>query len=71
MTKARKYARAELELLCNGVPFSIHNGGAHFVITHNGLTVDFWPGTERWICRTTTADAYTLKRMLQHLKRKR
>lgn len=35
-----------------GVNMQEKNLGAHLIIRHNGLTVDFWPGTERWMVRS-------------------
>lgn len=34
-----------------GVNMQEKNQGAHLIIRRNGLTVDFWPGTERWMVR--------------------
>lgn len=38
-----------------GLQFEIKNDGAHLVVRHNGLTVDFWPGTGKYIPRTPKA----------------
>lgn len=34
-----------------GVDFDSKNDGAHLIVTHNGVTVDFWPGTGKFIPR--------------------
>lgn len=34
-----------------GVEFESKNDGAHLIVTHNGLTIDFWPGTGKFIPR--------------------
>lgn len=34
-----------------GVQFESKNGGAHLIVKHGGLTVDFWPGTGKYIPR--------------------
>lgn len=34
-----------------GVEFESKNGGAHLVVRHAGKTVDFWPGTGKFIPR--------------------
>lgn len=34
-----------------GINFESKNGGAHLIVSHNGKTVDFWPGTGKWISR--------------------
>lgn len=36
-----------------GVDFTEHNGGAHLVVSHGGVTADFWPGTGLWKFRST------------------
>ena len=38
-------------LTAAGIVFTSHNLGAHLVVAGRGLTVDFWPGTGRWIAR--------------------
>jgi len=30
---------------------SINNGGVHLVVANNGVIVDFWPSTGKWIIR--------------------
>ena len=35
----------------HGVQFESKNLGSHLIVTHNGKTVDFWPGTGKWIER--------------------
>lgn len=45
----RKKSKALLE--CKGYKFAIRNSGAHLVINHRGITVDFWPGTGLWKAR--------------------
>lgn len=34
-----------------GVPYQVHNGGAHIVVTSDDWTIDFWPGTGLWKSR--------------------
>lgn len=31
-----------------GVSFDIRNRGAHLIVKHNGIRIDFWPGTGKW-----------------------
>lgn len=35
----------------HGIDFDTKNDGAHLIVKHNGLTVDFWPGTGKFIPR--------------------
>lgn len=32
------------------VGFTSHNAGAHLIVRHHGLVVNFWPGTGLWRC---------------------
>ena len=34
-----------------GVQFEAKNDGAHLIVRHEGQTVDFWPGTGKFIPR--------------------
>lgn len=34
-----------------GVAFEEKNNGAHLIVKHAGKTIDFWPGTGKWIDR--------------------
>jgi len=38
-------------LIKRGVTFEAKNFGRHLIITRDGRTVDFWPGTGLWIFR--------------------
>ena len=38
-----------------GYAFESKNEAAHLIVRHNGLTVDFWPGTGKYIPRTPKA----------------
>ena len=35
----------------HGIPFVLKNGGAHLIVKYQNHTVDFWPGTGKWISR--------------------
>lgn len=34
-----------------GLQFEVKNDGAHLIVRHEGQTVDFWPGTGKFIPR--------------------
>lgn len=62
--------RSSADLLtAAGVGFQSKNDGAHLVIPHGSGTVDFWPGTGRWIQRVTLRDGRGVRRLLALLKR--
>lgn len=35
-------------LMEEGIAYDNKNMGAHLIVKHNGITVDFWPGTGKW-----------------------
>lgn len=37
-----------------GIIFDEKNNGAHLIVRHNHVIVDFWPGTGLWIARKNT-----------------
>lgn len=45
---ARNRAFAPGRLMYYGIEFQSRNNGAHLIVTHNGWTVDFWPGTGKF-----------------------
>lgn len=54
MNKEKRAHNREMSakfLTKEGFTFSVLNDGAHIVISHEGETVDFWPGTGLWIPR--------------------
>lgn len=50
--RASNRNRSADKLKSLGVEFDSKNDGAHLIVTHNGVTVDFWPGTGKFIPRT-------------------
>ena len=46
--RAENRERSQKVLLEKGIPFTIHNGGAHLVVLIKDLRIDFWPGTGKW-----------------------
>lgn len=54
-------------LAAAGVAFESKNGGAHLVVTGLGKTVDFWPGTGRWIERKTNAKGFGVRKPIKAL----
>lgn len=50
--RASNRERSTAMLLHLGLEFDAKNDGAHLIIRHNGKTVDFWPGTGKFIPRT-------------------
>lgn len=53
------------------VSFTEHNRGAHLVVTHTvnskQATVDFWPGTGKWMIRNSTIGGRGVYVMLKML----
>ena len=50
---ANRAASPEI-LKANGIAFSSSNAGAHLVVDHFGVLVDFWPGTGLWHVRSVS-----------------
>jgi len=51
-----------------GILFREHKAGAHLVVTHGGRTVDFWPGTGKWIDRDTKWYGRGVRNLIKHLE---
>lgn len=55
-------------LAAAGIAFETKNEGAHLIVTANGRTVDFWPGTGLWIERGTSKQKRGVRRLISELK---
>lgn len=56
-------------LAAEGIDFETKNDGAHLIVTANGRTVDFWPGTGLWIERGTQGQKRGVQRLINELKK--
>lgn len=53
-SKAKRAANRESSvriLIKRGIEFESKNAGAHLIVKHAGITVDYWPGTGKFIAR--------------------
>lgn len=50
-----------------GIPFITNNRGVHLQITHNGVRVDYWPGTGLWRVPSTNHSRRGIKSLLDFL----
>jgi hypothetical protein len=48
-----------------GVPFTVHNGGAHLIVADR---YDFWPGTGRWSHRDSPRSGRGVDSLLRNVK---
>ena len=55
-------------LVSAGVCYTSHNDGAHLVVEHNCLIVDFWPGTGRWKNRKSGEYGFSIKSIFKHIR---
>jgi hypothetical protein len=56
-------------LRASGVIFEERNIGAHLIVTGPGNElIDFWPGTGRWIPRTTKRRGFGVRNLLTYLQ---
>jgi hypothetical protein len=54
----------------HGIAFDTRNDGAHLLVRHEGRTIDFWPGTGRWIDRAhpfSCINGRGVFRLLKHM----
>ena len=52
-----------------GISFKSMNAGAHLIVTHNGRTVDFWPGTGLWRTRPHDGREHRgVRNLIDHLR---
>lgn len=65
----RKHNReSSAEILTNNcVQYDVRNSGAHLIVRHGNLVVDFWPGTGRWIVRGDEVKGFGVFKLLHHL----
>lgn len=52
-----------------GINFRSNNGGAHLIVEQNGLVFDFWPGTGKWIERTTNYHHRGVRNLINMVKK--
>lgn len=52
----------------NGISYTTGNGGIHLVVTHNGLTADFWPTTGKFKIRGQEKYYRGVKNLIKKLK---
>lgn len=53
-----------------GIEFKVSNSGTHLMVRHEGRTIDFWPGTGKWIDRAHPFSSITgrgVHRLLKHI----
>lgn len=71
-SKARRAghrARGALRLDEANVVYQNKNDGAHLIVSHHGLVVDYWPGTGLWRVRTTGESKRGIGSLLARLRR--
>jgi len=51
-----------------GIPFETRNSGAHLIVSHAGMVVDFWPATGLWVVRGTNERRYGVHRLVKRLE---
>lgn len=48
--------------------FQSKNAGAHLIVRHGCMVVDFWPGTGLWIVRGAGIRSRGVRKLLRHLE---
>lgn len=64
----REYAQREL--LCRGIPFEAKNNDAHLIVQGVNSTIDFWPGTGKYIVRADGKTGRGIRKVLRLCKKK-
>lgn len=54
-------------LKSKGIAFESKSFGVHLIVRHAGKTVDFWPGTGKWIIRGGPSRGCGVKNLLRQL----
>lgn len=49
--RANNRVKSAEYLTAHGISFESKNHGAHLVVSYGSVTLDFWPGTGKWISR--------------------
>jgi hypothetical protein len=52
--RAKNRESSETVLTRHGIAHESRNNGAHLIVRRNNYTVDFWPGTGKYIFRETS-----------------
>ncbi len=68
--KRSNLASSTAMLQHNAIPFVVHNGGVHLVLTKGNQTIDYWPSTGLWWIRGTSNKRRGVKRLLAYMKAK-
>ena len=63
---ANRDSSAEV-LTREGIAYGSKNMGAHLIVSHDNKTVDFWPGTGRWIDRVGRK-GFGVRSLVDHMK---
>ncbi len=64
--RARNREHSTKLLVESGIPFSLHNGGAHLIVKVRHGFVDFWPGTGSWVCRSTKKQGRGVRKLIDY-----
>ncbi|MDL2279850.1 hypothetical protein LJC15_04210 [Desulfovibrio sp. OttesenSCG-928-G11] len=51
----------------HGIAFTEKNDGAHLVVSHGGMTADYWPGTGKFIFRQGSGKGRGIFNLLKRL----
>jgi len=68
-SRRRHNREASADVLCSkGIQFQSRNMGAHLIVEYGGETVDYWPGTGKWIRRDRSCFPYQGRGVFELLK---
>lgn len=51
-----------------GIEFDVKNDGYHYICKKNGVVVDYWPTSGRWISRRDKTDRWGISELNSYLE---
>lgn len=69
--RADNRVRSTKILVEEGIEFESKNDGAHLIVTSDGDTYDFWPGTGKWKRRGTRLFLRGIKGLLKEIRNRK
>lgn len=67
--RTQRRENAPDDLHAAGIPFTVHNEGAHLIVEGPDGFIDFWPGTSRWKDRSRGTTGFGISGLIKHVQR--
>lgn len=66
--RASNRTRATAVLDSEGIKYEAKNYGAHLIVRHGDVVVDYWPGTGLWIDRRDKLKRRGIRRLIVYVR---